>query len=157
MEYSGPYHWSSIKNRLISDKYCVQVLENSATGSLIGRLGAEDADSGILGRLRYELQGFGSEQFTLNDTTGDLYVGPCALKTCLDYEEQDLYTFTCTAIDGGGFPFISSSIWYFFLFFYLLKLLIYYWFNKIIDLLFTSKFIYLIKLLIYCLLVNLFI
>ena len=76
--------------------------ENSPAGSLITRLDATDADSGEFGQLRYELRGFGSDRFFVNDTTGDLSVGLCGINSCLDYEEQDTYTVTYTAIDGGG-------------------------------------------------------
>ena len=52
--------------------------------------------------MRYDLRGFGTESFFVNETTGDLHVAPCGLKTCLDYEEQDLYSLTYMATDGGG-------------------------------------------------------
>jgi hypothetical protein len=78
------------------------VVENSAPGSLISRLIATDADSGVYGQLRYELRGFGAERFSVNASTGDLTVGVCGLSTCLDYEDQDIFTLTYTAIDGGG-------------------------------------------------------
>lgn len=77
-------------------------MENSAPGLSISRLSATDADSGVFGQLRYELRGFGAEKFSVNASTGDLLVGVCGLTTCLDYEEQDFYTLTYTAIDGGG-------------------------------------------------------
>lgn len=81
------------------------MVENSAPGSLISRLSATDADSGVFGQLRYELRGFGAERFSVNSSTGDLKVGVCGLSTCLDYEDQDIFTLTYTAIDGGGkFP-----------------------------------------------------
>lgn len=79
-----------------------QVVENSSPGLLISRLSATDADSGAYGQLRYELRGFGAERFAVNSSTGDLSVAVCGLATCLDYEEQDSYTLTYTAIDGGG-------------------------------------------------------
>ncbi len=78
------------------------MVENSAPGSLISRLIATDADSGVYGQLRYELRGFGAERFSVNASTGDLTVGVCGLSTCLDYEDQDIFTLTYTAIDGGG-------------------------------------------------------
>jgi hypothetical protein len=78
------------------------VAENSPAGALITRLDATDADSGEFGELRYELRGFGSDRFSVNATTGDLSVGLCGINSCLDYEEQDTYTLTYTAIDGGG-------------------------------------------------------
>lgn len=78
------------------------MVENSAPGSLISRLSATDADSGVYGQLRYELRGFGSEHFSVNASTGDLTVGVCGLSACLDYEDQDIFTLTFTAIDGGG-------------------------------------------------------
>lgn len=82
-----------------------QVVENSPPGSLISRLSATDADSGTYGQLRYELRGFGAERFSVNASTGDLTVGVCGLSTCLDYEDQDIFTLTYTAVDGGGkFP-----------------------------------------------------
>ena len=76
--------------------------ENSAPGLLITRLSATDADSGNYGQLRYELRGFGAERFSVNASTGDLTVAVCGLSTCLDYEDQDFYSLTYTAIDGGG-------------------------------------------------------
>ncbi|KAI9558883.1 hypothetical protein GHT06_015672 [Daphnia sinensis] len=82
--------------------YSFNVVENSAPGLLIARLSATDADSGVYGQLRYELRGFGSEHFSVNASTGDLSVGVCGLSTCLDYEDQDIFTLTFTAIDGGG-------------------------------------------------------
>ena len=88
--------------------YRYTVAENSAPGSLITRLDAVDLDSGDLGRLRYDVHGFGADRFAVNETTGDLHVGFCGLKTCLDYEEQDSYTLTYTATDGGGSRFRSS-------------------------------------------------
>lgn len=82
---------------------CIEkVVENSAPGLFISRLSATDADSGVYGQLRYELRGFGSEHFSVNASTGDLTVGVCGLSTCLDYEDQDIFTLTFTAIDGGG-------------------------------------------------------
>lgn len=79
-----------------------QIVENSAPGLLISRLSATDADSGVYGQVRYELRGFGADRFAVNSSTGDLTVGVCGLTTCLDYEDQDFYTLTYTAIDGGG-------------------------------------------------------
>ena len=71
-------------------------------GSLITRFEAQDDDSGAFGQVRYAVDGFGSEQFVVNETSGHFYVGPCGSKTCLDYELQDFYSLTCTAVDGGG-------------------------------------------------------
>ena len=86
--------------------------ENSVAGSLITRFEAQDDDSGSLGQVRYTIDGFGSEQFVINETSGHFYVGPCGTKTCLDYEVQDFYSLTCTAVDGGGdsiFPYSNQS------------------------------------------------
>ena len=69
---------------------------------MIARVDALDADSGDFGHIQHELKGFGADDFGINSTTGDLYVAECGLKTCLDYEEQDTYTLTVTATDGGG-------------------------------------------------------
>jgi hypothetical protein len=61
----------------------------------IGQITAEDPDSGEFGDagLVYQLIGTGSKRFTVNNRTGEIFVGKCfnSSAPCLDYETQKTY------------------------------------------------------------------
>lgn len=82
--------------------YRFKVDENVAPGTVIAVISATDADSGDFGQITYELKGFGSERFSVDEQLGKVSVGDCGSLSCLDYELQSAYSLTYTARDGGG-------------------------------------------------------
>jgi hypothetical protein len=77
--------------------YHLKVKENSPLGYPIQAISATDADTGVYGKLKYYIKGFGSEFFATDINDGGVFV-----KRNLDYEEQKSYSLTLVAIDGGG-------------------------------------------------------
>ena len=89
----------------LKDIYTFTVQENLAINSLIGQLSAFDSDEGMNGQISYSIVGVNSnnaqntnlfEHFEINPSTGLL-----TLKTALDYEEKQFYSFSVEAKDGG--------------------------------------------------------
>ncbi|XP_076001621.1 protocadherin Fat 1a isoform X2 [Genypterus blacodes] len=77
--------------------YTERVPEDSPPGRLILQVSARDADIRSNAQISFELQGSGSELFTIDSDTGEL-------KTWLplDREERDEHIFRVRAVDGGG-------------------------------------------------------
>ena len=87
------------------DSYTFILPEDIQSGESIGKIIANDADSGNFGQVEYALRGFGADKFRVNGETGELFVNDCGadfLVACLDYETQKTYAMTYTATDGGG-------------------------------------------------------
>ncbi len=87
------------------DSYTFILPEDIQSGESIGKIIANDADSGNFGQVEYALRGFGADKFRVNAETGELFVNDCGadfLVACLDYETQKTYAMTYTATDGGG-------------------------------------------------------
>ncbi|TRY88066.1 hypothetical protein DNTS_000045, partial [Danionella cerebrum] len=77
--------------------YMESVPEDSPAGRLILQVSATDADIRSNAQISYELQGSGSEHFSIDSETGEL-------KTLLplDREEEELHKMKVRAVDGGG-------------------------------------------------------
>ncbi|KAF7662652.1 hypothetical protein LDENG_00230690 [Lucifuga dentata] len=77
--------------------YAESVPEDSPAGRLILQVSATDADIRSNAQISYELQGAGSELFTIDSDTGEL-------KTLqpLDREKREELSFKVRAVDGGG-------------------------------------------------------
>ncbi|KAK3854952.1 hypothetical protein Pcinc_038614 [Petrolisthes cinctipes] len=83
--------------------YRFSVSESVSPGKLVASILASDSDSGLFGELSYSLKGFGAEKFRVDPTLGKIYVADCGAETaCLDFERQQTYSLTYSAIDGGG-------------------------------------------------------
>lgn len=88
-----------------AENYQFKIPENVQSGELIGKISAQDADSGRFGQVQYALRGFGADKFRVNPETGELYISECGndvFIACLDYEAQKNYALTYTGTDGGG-------------------------------------------------------
>ncbi|CAG0914761.1 unnamed protein product [Notodromas monacha] len=83
-------------------EFVIDVQENIKAGHQIAQINATDKDSGEFGRIRYSVQGFGAEKFSVNPVTGQIFVVDCGLPSCLDYELRKLYYLLLVARDGGG-------------------------------------------------------
>ncbi|CAD5114116.1 DgyrCDS3263 [Dimorphilus gyrociliatus] len=85
-----------------SQGYQFSVLENSAGGTVIGRIQATDADLGSNGVVQYSIQLTSkgpAGHFTLDSVTGYLSTSPQAV---LDREINDMYTLLVRATDQGS-------------------------------------------------------
>lgn len=85
-----------------SQGYQFNVLENSAAGTVIGRIQASDADIGSNGVLQYTIQLTSkgtAGHFTLDSVTGYISVSAEAV---LDREINDMYTLLVRATDQGS-------------------------------------------------------
>ncbi|XP_078688743.1 cadherin EGF LAG seven-pass G-type receptor 2-like [Branchiostoma floridae x Branchiostoma belcheri] len=83
------------------------VRENTPVGELvtiIPELSVADQDSGIHGSVDIRLTGEGSDLFTVNSTTGQIYVSGN-----LDYETAQSYSLTVEARDMDGMPGYRSA------------------------------------------------
>lgn len=76
------------------------VVENLASGTVIGDTRAIDSDAGRFGEISYSLKG-NSDIFSINSQNGQIFVA-CNTTRCLDRERQSVYHFTVEARDGGG-------------------------------------------------------
>ena len=79
--------------------YTASVDEHSSTGTTVVTVQADDADSGLLGQVRYSIVGNTSiiNTFTINVTTGEI-----SINGDTDRESIDSYSFTVQAVDSGG-------------------------------------------------------
>ncbi|XP_024085574.1 cadherin-23-like [Cimex lectularius] len=77
--------------------YSFTIPENFTVGSMIANITASDIDSGEFGTITYSLRGFGTNKFSTNPKTGNLY-----LSNKVDYEKQKSYSLSLEAKDGGG-------------------------------------------------------
>ncbi|VDI43616.1 Hypothetical predicted protein, partial [Mytilus galloprovincialis] len=85
--------------------YTFDVPEDTAVGTTLGRVEAEDLDEGIAGEVYYTLlTTWGSDLFML-----DLQKGTFTLRGNLDFEEIQLYTLKVKAEDRGS-PVLSSTV-----------------------------------------------
>ncbi|KAL4641472.1 protocadherin Fat 1-like [Arapaima gigas] len=86
-------------NSPVFDKalYAVHVPEDVLSGQIILRVSAADADIGTNAQISYKLLGAGSEDFTINSSTGELKAA-CSL----DREEKGFYRLLVEAMDEGG-------------------------------------------------------
>lgn len=79
--------------------YTFSVSENVPTGTIVDRVNATDADTGVNGAvtyaIAYTLQG-DSSHFTMDTSTGVIETA-----NALDRETQDVYVFVVRASDGG--------------------------------------------------------
>ena len=75
----------------------LEVPENAATGTLVGRLGAADPDAGD--RLAYGLTDNAGGRFAIDRDTGAIMV---ADGTGLDFEKVASFNVTASVIDSGG-------------------------------------------------------
>ncbi|KAK3100154.1 hypothetical protein FSP39_015442 [Pinctada imbricata] len=84
----------------------LRVVENTATGSIIGKVVATDGDSGENGRVSYYVvAGNHFQLFALNISTGDIYV-----IRKIDYEQASSHTIGIKAIDNSVYNPKSSTI-----------------------------------------------
>lgn len=83
-------------------QYILKVKENAQPNTDIFNLQAHDADSGIFGKIKYSIKGFGSDKFKIESESGNIKIADCGKETCLDYETQKDYSLTYEAEDGGG-------------------------------------------------------
>ena len=80
-----------------TDTYTAQVDEHSDTGTLVITVQADDADSGLLGQVRYSISNHDANVFSINETGGAIFVNGD-----IDREIVDSYTFTVQATDSGS-------------------------------------------------------
>jgi len=74
--------------------------EIAGPGTTVGRLRADDPDSGAYGALRYAITGDNSNgRFVVDPATGVIAVAEGAV---LDFEDRRSYKLVVTATDGGG-------------------------------------------------------
>ncbi|XP_077996449.1 cadherin-23-like [Glandiceps talaboti] len=82
-----------------------ECMENTSIGLSIGLVAAEDEDSGINERITYFIASRGEDvKFGIEPETGDIYV-----RSELDRELKDSYTFDVVAIDGGDVRLCDDS------------------------------------------------
>ncbi|VDM31294.1 unnamed protein product [Hydatigera taeniaeformis] len=81
------------------------ISEVSPTGALVMRLTAISLDEGDNAIVRYRLLETDTPEFTLNATTGELY-----LTSSLDYEHTPRYFLTIEARDGGTPPLSVTTV-----------------------------------------------
>ncbi|XP_071382567.1 protocadherin beta-16-like [Centroberyx affinis] len=86
--------------------YKARLLENSPIDTVVVTVSATDADQGVNGEVRYELDHIAdknSNMFSLDQKTGDVKVnGP------IDYEEESSYEIRISAKDGLGLASYST-------------------------------------------------
>ncbi|XP_034459628.1 protocadherin Fat 3a isoform X6 [Hippoglossus hippoglossus] len=77
--------------------YTASFPEDLPVNSVLLRVGATDADVGISGWVQYSLHGPGSQDFSMNQDTGEL-----KSSVTLDHEMTPSYRLVAQATDGGG-------------------------------------------------------
>ncbi|XP_074649041.1 cadherin-23-like [Tubulanus polymorphus] len=77
--------------------YTASVSETRPIGYKIIQVQATDADSGKFGEIMYSLEGDNSQEFTINQTSGEIF-----LAKALDYEEARHIDVLVMATDGAG-------------------------------------------------------
>ncbi|EEB19942.1 conserved hypothetical protein [Pediculus humanus corporis] len=87
--------------------YSATVSETASPGELVTSILAKDKDSGSYGvkGIVYQLEGNGSEKFSVNSKTGVVVVAKCenpGKPQCLDYETKNIYDLTYKATDDEG-------------------------------------------------------
>ena len=93
-----------------SEHFHFMIAENSAPGSLIGRVQAYDPDTFLNGKISYTLFGhdliqFGNRtMFRIDRDTGELYL----MDDALDYESKREYTLMVEAKDHGD---LEATLW----------------------------------------------
>ncbi|KAF8568483.1 hypothetical protein P879_03338 [Paragonimus westermani] len=107
-----------------TDLYFFSIPENSPPGTEVGRVSAEDEDSGENGKIHYLLRQ-PSKEFDLDKVTGKITVRSprhdnslglagsdfgSSLISALDREQQDAYELTVIAEDGGDPPRRSTTV-----------------------------------------------
>ncbi|XP_065195549.1 protocadherin Fat 4-like isoform X1 [Sycon ciliatum] len=93
--------------KLERSTYTVSIAENTGAGmsiTLSPEIDAQDADIGINKKITYTLSGVGSEQFSLDSETAELFTANDSSSglPSLDRERQAGYSLTVTATDGGN-------------------------------------------------------
>ena len=84
--------------------YTFQVNETLAAGSLVGRVRATDGDTGLQGRVSYQLvQSRDSPLFSINRTTGEI-----RSKVSFDFEATTQYRLTAVASDMATAPLVTT-------------------------------------------------
>lgn len=76
--------------------YTMEVEENAAAGTPVGRVEAYDADLDQYGEIEYEIVGENREVFRINGQTGEIFVNN---STALDREARQHYAITVVASD----------------------------------------------------------
>ena len=79
------------------DPYTASVEEHSSTGTSVITVQADDADSGLLGQVRYSIGNHDANVFSINETSGAISVNGD-----IDRETVDSYIFTVQATDSGS-------------------------------------------------------
>ena len=77
--------------------YTASVVEGSSAGTPVVTVQADDADSGLLGQVRYSIGNDDANVFSINETSGAV-----SISGSTDRETVDSYTITVQARDGGG-------------------------------------------------------
>lgn len=88
--------------QLDANEYRISVPENTVPPSQVLTISAIDADSGLFGEREFSL--LGTNFFFIDATTGAL-----SLVEFLDYEIQEVHTFTVVVTDRGNSPLSSSA------------------------------------------------
>jgi hypothetical protein len=84
--------------------YQMGVLENATISSPIGRVQAEDQDTGLNAELRYSLENVANNAFSVDRSSGTIRVAKL-----LDREVQRRYSFVAVAVDQAS-PFLVSRL-----------------------------------------------
>uniref|UniRef100_A0A452U765 FAT atypical cadherin 1 n=1 Tax=Ursus maritimus TaxID=29073 RepID=A0A452U765_URSMA len=79
-----------------ADPYTITVFENTEPGTLLTRVQATDADSGLNRKISYSLINSADGQFSINELSGIIQ-----LEKPLDREQQAVYSLTLKAVDQG--------------------------------------------------------
>lgn len=79
-----------------ADPYAITVFENTEPGTLLTRVQATDADSGLNRKILYSLIDSADGQFSINELSGIIQ-----LEKPLDRELQAVYTLSLKAVDQG--------------------------------------------------------
>ncbi|KAM8729362.1 cadherin-related family member 1a [Acanthopagrus schlegelii] len=85
--------------KFTSEYYIARIPENSAGGSSVVSVTANDPDSGPWGEVKYTIYGSGSDLFTIHPSTGVISTQPW---TTLDAEVRSKYNFYVKAQDSEG-------------------------------------------------------
>uniref|UniRef100_A0A671Y086 Photoreceptor cadherin n=1 Tax=Sparus aurata TaxID=8175 RepID=A0A671Y086_SPAAU len=85
--------------KFTSEYYIARVPENSAGGSSVVSVTANDPDSGPWGEVKYTIYGSGSDLFTIHPSSGVISTQPW---TTLDAEVRSKYNFYVKAQDSEG-------------------------------------------------------
>lgn len=89
----------------LKSHYKFSVLEDQTPGAVIGQIDAVDSDEGVNGQVRYSIIGSNPNSMEKNNLLKyfnlDTNSGQLILKSALDYEDKQFFSFGVEAKDAG--------------------------------------------------------